>query len=177
MNIKHICILFGITAWANFAAAASTPEDCAAITDDTKRLACYDQFLKNRQAPAKPEPAAQPAKPADPAKPAMPEQAQKPAPKAEVVSKKDRVEEFGKERMREEGKLDSLTATAIGSFHEWKDGLKIKLDNGQVWEIIDSRTGFYKIQNPTVIIDKGFMNSYRMQVKGRNQRYSVIRIK
>ncbi|MBD3666860.1 MAG: hypothetical protein HUJ16_02800, partial [Kangiella sp.] len=170
-------ILFGITAWANFATAASTPEDCAAITNDTKRLACYDQFIKNKPAPAKPEPVAQPAEPAEPAKPTMPEQAQTPAPKENVVTKEDRIEEFGKERLREEGKLDSLTATAIGSFHEWKNGLEIELDNGQVWEIVDSRKGYYKIQNPTVIIEKGFMNSYRMQVKGRNQRYSVTRIK
>lgn len=177
MNIKHICILFGITAWANFAAAASTPEDCAAITDDAKRLACYDQFLKNRPAPAKPEPAAQPAKPAEPAKPAMPEQAQKPAPKAEVVSKKDKVDEFGSERIKEEEEtLDKITATALGEFAEWEKGLKVQLDNGQVWEITDLRPGYYKVTNPTVTIEKGFMGSYNMNVKGRNKSYRVIRV-
>ncbi|MHC9510967.1 early set domain-containing protein [Kangiella sp. M94] len=176
MNIKHICILFGITAWANFATAASTPEDCAAITNDDKRLACYDQFLKGKKAPAKPEQAAQPEKPAKPAKPELPEQAQKPAPKPDVAAKKDKVEEFGQERIKKEETLDKINATALGEFTDWEKGLQIQLDNGQVWEITDLRPGYYKVTNPTVTIEKGFMGSYNMNVEGRNKSYRVIRI-
>lgn len=176
MNIKHICILFGITAWANVGFAASTPEDCAAITNDDKRLACYDQFLKSKAAPEKPEPAAQPEKPAKPASPELPEQAQTPEPKPAVAAKKEKVEEFGQERIKKEETLDKITATALGDFAEWEKGLKIQLDNDQVWEITDLRPGYYKITNPTVTIEKGFMGSYKMNVKGRNKSYRVIRV-
>lgn len=181
MNIKHICILFGITVWANFAAAASTPEDCAAITDDAKRLACYDQFLKNQQKSAKPEQATQPEKPATPAKPVLPkqapEQAPKPAPKPEVADKKGKLDEFGSEQIKkEEETLNKITATALGEFTEWEKGLQVPLDNGQIWEITDLRPGYYKITNPTVTIEKGFMGSYNMNVKGRNKSYRVIRV-
>lgn len=176
MNIKHICILFGITAWANFAAAASTPEDCAAITDDAKRLACYDQFLKNKATSQKQEPVAQPEKPVNPAKPELPEQAQKPETKSKAASKNDKVEEFGQERIKEVDTLDKITATALGEFADWEKGLQIQLDNGQVWEITDLRPGYYKITNPTVTIEKGFMGSYNMNVKGRNKSYRVIRV-
>ncbi|ACV26364.1 hypothetical protein [Kangiella koreensis] len=178
MNIKHICILFGITAWANFAVAASTPEDCAAITDDAKRLACYDQFLKHKAASQKPEQAAQPEKPVQPAKPEIQEQTQKQKTKNKAAGKKDKIEEFGQERIKkEEETLDKITATALGEFSEWKKGLKVQLDNGQVWEITDLRPGYYKITNPTVTIEKGFMGSYNMNVKGRNKTYRVIRVK
>lgn len=177
MNIKHICILFTITALTSTAFAASTPEDCAAITDDAKRLACYDQFIKNKKTPPKPEQAAQPEKPVKPAKPELPEQAQKPETKPKAASKKDKVEEFGQERIKkEEETLDKITATALGEFTDWEKGLKVQLDNGQVWEITDLRPGYYKITNPTVTIEKGFMGSYKMNVKGRNKSYRVIRV-
>lgn len=160
MNIKHICILFGITAWANFAAAASTPEDCAAITDDAKRLACYDQFfikdessvvdMNNKVTASDKKPA---------------------------IASENKVQSFGKEQIRNENDIDAISSTAKGSFRNWQEGMVIELENEQSWKIIQTRDVYHVAKSPKVTIEKGSLGTYFMSVEGLNRRFKVKRVK
>ncbi|AOE49517.1 hypothetical protein [Kangiella sediminilitoris] len=181
MIIKRIMILSALFSISFSINAASTAEDCAAITDDTKRLQCYDAFLKSQKAkqeesksevtqpeqtaPIKPAP-----KPIAPPKPTAPAE---PEPTAE--------EKFGAEKLEkssEESKeLDRIESRAKGNYKMWERGLEVKLENGQVWEITESRSSYHKVKNPKVTIEKGMFGSYFLRIEGLNKGFRVERIK
>lgn len=83
-----------------------------------------------------------------------------------------------------EGRQSSSSAGAIftsirGEFRGWDGkGDRIKLDNGQVWEVTDSTARLkIKVQDPGIIIEPGVLNSWYMKVEGYNSRARVKRIR
>lgn len=169
MIIKRIMILGALLGFSYSINAASTAEDCAAITDDTKRLKCYDAFLKAQKSTeeSKPEEAVTSEAPKQPTAPAQPELTAE--------------EKFGAEQMKDspvkKEELDLIQSRAIGLYKLWEKGMEIELENGQVWEITDYRSAYHMVENPKVTIEKGLFNSYRLGIEGLNKRFRVKRKK
>jgi len=73
---------------------------------------------------------------------------------------------------------DSVTSSIPGEFKGWKNGDKIKLANGQIWQIKDSSaTLYHKASNPKVTVYKGMFGSFRMKIDDLNKSVSVKRVK
>lgn len=137
--------------------AASTPYDCGAISNDDKRLSCYDGFFKNKPYDTNTTIAAPVA------------QAKPQPPKAD--------DSFGKELIQSErdASPESIRSRAIGDFKNWRENMTIRLENGQSWKISARANVFYKTSNPNVEITKGMLGTYYMTVEGINNRFKVRR--
>ena len=170
MIIKRIMLLSSLLIISSHLQAASTAEDCAAITDDNKRLECYDNFLK-KQKEQRTQETPKPAKPVSPeTTPAIAETSQ---------PKQSAEETFGSENLSKtkSEQIDELQSQAIGKFGLWEKGMEVTLENGQVWEIVDVRNAYHKITNPKITIEKGIFGSYMLGVEGLNKRFKAKRIK
>jgi hypothetical protein len=74
---------------------------------------------------------------------------------------------------------DSLVTRIDGVFTGWNGHTKFHLNNGQVWQQIDSSAQFEGIRlvNPEISIKPGFMGSFMLSVEGYNSEVRVKRIK
>lgn len=143
---------------------AAAVQRCRIVADAAARLACYDAIvlpgLGSRAgwgAPvATPAPAAAPA----------PGGAAAAAPGAD----------FGLEG-RAGDRADSLSSRIVGTVQDFGNGTKFTLENGQVWQIVDSTSGYYNLQSPPVRIDRALLGSFLMTIEGVNQRPRVRRIR
>ncbi len=64
-----------------------------------------------------------------------------------------------------------------GDFRGWQKGDKIRLENGQVWEVIDGTLGIPSTPLAKVTIEPGFMGSWLMKVEGYNATARVRRVR
>lgn len=73
----------------------------------------------------------------------------------------------------------TIVTTFTGEFRGWDGkGSRIKLDNGQVWEVTDSTSKLkVKLDNPTVFIEPGVLGAWYLRIDGYNTRARVKRIK
>jgi hypothetical protein len=139
---------------------------CRAIADPTARLACYDALPLNAAETAKaPAPPAQEtpeqfglpaAKPAPVA--TQPEQFGLPLPKPVVVE------------------LDAVESTIPGHFDGWYPKQKIRLANGQVWQVIDVSSRSVSLTDPKVTIRRGLLSAFYMEFEHINQTVLVKRL-
>lgn len=136
-------------------AAGADLADCAAIAADRERLACYDT-LAGRTQPASTA-AGTETPPADPAA------------------------SFGAEqlpaRAAEDGGLDLIESTLIGTFKGWDKDSVFELANGQVWRCVECRSVYYVRENPAVTVKRNFLGSYWLRVEGLNQQARVRRVR
>ena len=75
---------------------------------------------------------------------------------------------------------DGAILTSItGEFRGWsKAGTRLKLDNGQVWDITDSTSRLrINVVNPDIVIEPGVLGAWYLRVEGYNTRARVKRIK
>jgi hypothetical protein len=147
--------------------------DCSAIQKNAERLDCFDTVTKYHKtrssigqpvvSPNKTAPIAAPEKAivALPARQAQPQN----------VSADD---SFGQ---TSQDKLQSIQSRIVGDFSGWKKGMKITLENGQVWKVTSNAAGYRKLTNPEVTISRGVFNSFNAKVEGLNAKVKVKRIK
>ena len=159
--------------------------DCYALQSDTDRLNCYDSVTKNYK--IKPvhaakgvSPAAVPAIKNDAITNTAPlsqtEQLANTSPKADSLSKMEpATDSFGQTKIEQE--TQSIQSRLIGKFTGWEKGMKIKLENGQVWRVTSRATGYKKMTNPMVTISRGMFSSFNAKVEGLNAKVKVKRIK
>lgn len=144
---------------------AAAVQRCRIIADAAARLACYDAIalpgLGSRAGWGAPV-----AAPASPAASPSPGAAAGVAPGAD----------FGLEG-RAGDRADSLSSRIVGAVREFGSGTRFTLENGQVWQIVDSTSGFYDLQNPPVRIDRAMLGSFLMSIEGVNQRPRVRRVR
>ena len=76
-----------------------------------------------------------------------------------------------------ESEVKSVESRLIGEFSSWEKGMKLRLENGQVWKVTKSGTGYIKVSNPKVTIKRGFMSSFNATIEGLNSKAKVKRIK
>lgn len=135
-------------------------ERCRGIRDASARLACYDGLPLgvSRAAPPAP-PIARP--------PAAPPPAR--APQA--------VPEFGMEQRAPEVAPPATMESSIpGRFEGWGPNERIKLANGQVWQVVDGSRAAFNLDNPKVVIRRGMMGGYFLEVEDTNRSPRVRRL-
>lgn len=138
---------------------------CRGLADPAARLACYDALvivpnnsgttstnvnsgLSPRQAPS--------------AQRALPQQMP---------------DQFGLEqRLANEGELDSIESHIPGQFEGWGPKSRIRLANGQIWQISDDSARIHDIANPKIKIRRGVFGAFYLEIEGTNASPKVKRV-
>lgn len=162
-------------------AAADLPQDilgCYAIQNNAERLDCYDtvsKYYKTRPNSARSKPLTKTAPLISPPTVQTLTTA-KTKPKVKSPTKENSaVDDFG--QIRKDDQLESIQSRIVGKFGGWKKGLKITLENGQVWKVANNAKGYRKLTNPAITISRGFFNSFNAKVEGLTAMAKVRRIK
>ncbi|MEX0322173.1 MAG: hypothetical protein AB3N63_08450 [Puniceicoccaceae bacterium] len=69
-----------------------------------------------------------------------------------------------------------IQSRILGNFRGWKSNTIFRLENGQVWKHIQDDKFVVNLQDPVVTIEKGFLGTYFLKVKGYGSRAKVKRI-
>jgi hypothetical protein len=150
---------------------------CRGIADTANRLACYDALPMNitpaaTQAPPIAAKAA-PAKPSSQAPSAQPPAASPPAAPQQQAA----AQSFGMENRAPEVELPTtMQSTIPGHFEGWGPKARIKLANGQVWQIADDSQAYFNLDNPKVVIRRGMMGGFFLEVENSNRSPRVRRV-
>jgi hypothetical protein len=131
---------------------------CRAIAADAARLACYDAL-----AGAAPVPAAAPPPAAAPAPLAAP---------AAVAA----APEFGFESRVPASAPEAVESRIAGRFDGWEPGMKIRLENGQVWQVSDGSRGVVALRDPKVRVTRAAMGTFFLEFEGKRQAPRVRRV-
>ena len=159
---------------------------CYALQNDSDRLDCYDTVSKYykinpaQHADKAVSPAILPAKSDDAITKTSPlpqtEQFAITTPKADSPPEvAPVVDSFGQTKIDQE--IQSIQSRLIGKFTGWKKGMKITLENGEVWKVTSNSRGFKKMNNPMVTISRGVFGSFNAKVEGLNASVKVKQIK
>jgi hypothetical protein len=146
---------------------------CRGIADTANRLACYDALPMNvtpaaTQAPPIAAPKAAPAKPSS-----QPPTASAPAAPQQQAA----AQSFGMENRAPEVELPTtMQSTIPGHFEGWGPKARIKLANGQVWQIADDSQAYFNLDNPKVVIRRGMMGGFFLEVENSNRSPRVRRV-
>lgn len=71
---------------------------------------------------------------------------------------------------------DTIESRVDGRFDGWNPGTRIKLANGQMWEVVDSGRASYDLQAPAVRITRGLFGSYFLEISGVSATPRVRRV-
>jgi hypothetical protein len=135
----------------------SALRQCRALVDNFARLACYDLL------PLKPLAAASAPAPAAPA-----------APVAATTPPRPADAGFGLERPSEQS--SQIVSRIEGRFEGWGPRERIRLANGQVWQVVDDSSAVYNLRDPKVTIKRGALSGYVMDIDGANRTPRVKRV-
>ncbi len=168
---------------------------CRAISEAGARLACYDAIPLTSTASAPKAAAGAPAV-AGAAPAATPAPASKvtaatysasvagtPAPVEErtqptqAASTAKQAEQFGMEDLRPKDQVQQIESSIAGPFEGWVPHQRIRLTNGQVWQIADDTTHWMSVENPKVVIWRGLFGVFYMNIGTLNQAPRVQRVK
>ena len=134
-------------------ASETTLEQCRAIADPSARLACYD---------------------------GLPLPANAGGPTAKVESKARLPEtpaQFGLSReVTPSVDLASIESTIPGHFDGWYPRRRVRLANGQVWQVAEETTRLYDLDNPKVTIRRGVLGAYYLDLSIDNRSIRVNRV-
>ncbi|MDE2494238.1 MAG: hypothetical protein KGL97_10095 [Alphaproteobacteria bacterium] len=175
---------------------------CAAVTDNTARLACYDGIAAHMKAMAA---APQPVAPAAVAPPAAQTAATAPSKEKEESwfgldlgswfgatspAQQTTPQQFGSENLPPPPvapgeapppkPLDSIAATVNDFAYNPYGRFTVFLDDGQIWQQLQGDTGharFNKTDKDKITISRGLLGSYNLQIDGHDALYKVKRIK
>lgn len=179
---------------------ASAFMKCARIANDAQRLSCYDRLATElielglssmgptggaaspapssaaqqpQESPAADAPSAKTAEAAPSSGDDLPAASGGGA--AAVASSE---QGFGLERVEEAQDKDvkKIQSRYKGEFTGWDGKTVFPLENGQVWQQIESGRMAWKATNPMITIKRGFMGSYMLSVEGVNKTVRVKRI-
>ena len=126
---------------------------CRAISDAIARLSCYDAIpvagVEAKAVPGQPAPASQ----------------------------QTMQELFGKEEsIAPPAGLPAIETNIPGRFEGWGPNTRIRLANGQVWQVADGSSRVYDMDDPKVTITRGALGAFYLSVAGDNRTVRVRRI-
>jgi len=158
---------------------------CYELQNNSDRLACYDSVTKDYKlkpaqtastVPALTSPFSTNEAKIRISPPAQTDKLANSMPKADSQAKlAPLTDSFGQTKNKHE--VQSVQSRLIGTFTEWKKGMKITLENGQVWKVTSNASGYRKMTNPKVTISRGIFSSFNAKVEGLNAKVKVKRIK
>ena len=136
---------------------------CRVVKDSAARLACYDALPiapapspRSAPSPSAPRPAAAPAAPAA-------------APANEAAR-------FGLPLTQAPAPIESIESRVDGHFDGWYPGTRIRLENGQVWQVTDGTSRFANVDRPKVTVKRGALGSFFLDIEGVNPAPRVRRV-
>lgn len=127
---------------------------CRVIADDKARLACFDALV-----PVPPRGVSAPVGMPMPS-PAAPPPAAGPG--------------FGLDKPA--AQPESVTTTYPGTFSGWAPRQRLRLANGQVWQVADDSDGVYDLRDPKVTIRRTVFGAYVMEIEGAKRTLRVRRV-
>ncbi len=132
-------------------------ERCRGIRDASARLACYDGLPMGGSPPARDVP------------PIAPSRAPAPAPQP--------AQTFGMEQQAPAVELPTTMESYIpGRFEGWGPNARIKLANATVWQVVDGTSAYLSLDNPRVIIRRGMMGGFFLELENTNRSPRVRRL-
>ena len=81
---------------------------------------------------------------------------------------------FGMETRQPE--VAAITTHIEGRFEGWQPGSRIRLANGQLWQVSDGSTGVYDLTNPKVTLRRGALSGFWLEIEGANRSPRVRRV-
>lgn len=140
---------------------------CRQVTDPARRLACYDALA----VPAEPGTAAAVTAVVAPAAAAV----------AAPAAAADPVAGFGQESVKQPPnappELKQIESRIRGKFLGWRAGSQIEFENGQVWRIADGSEAFYDLQDPKVVVHRGMLGAFYLEIEGIGFQMRVTRVR
>ena len=85
-------------------------------------------------------------------------------------------EQFGLEQKSAQAGVAAIESHIPGRFEGWAPKSRIKLANGQVWEIADDSKAFLNVENPKVRIRRGAMGAFYIEIEKTNRSPRVKRV-
>ena len=135
-------------------ASETTLEQCRGIADPSARLACYDGLPLSANTGGAASKAAE-------SKARLPETPAQFGLSREVTPSVD---------------LASIESTIPGHFDGWYPRRRIRLANGQVWQVAEETTRLYELDNPKVTIRRGVLGEYYLDLSIDNRSIRVNRV-
>lgn len=124
---------------------------CRALRDVPARVACYDGIALPATTPA----AAVPSPPA-----------------ATATARAD----FGLPPPPIAAQPQEMQSRIAGRFEGWGPGTRLRLDNGQIWEVVDGSSAAYDMNSPVVNIRRGLLGSFFLEIGGVSATPRVRRV-
>ncbi|TKB46285.1 hypothetical protein [Thalassotalea mangrovi] len=158
-----------------FAATATNDIDpllwgCSEISDDSKRLACFDAYLKQKSQ--------QPSVPAKSTEPEVDNVANDAVVPVSPQPTRQQVEQqFGLEHKKTEAEqeVSEISSTLAKVQERAHNAWSFTLDNGQQWQTVESTSTRFK-KGQEVIIKRGMFNSFSLKKADSNRTVKVKRI-
>ncbi|MCV2351370.1 hypothetical protein [Paucibacter sp. Y2R2-4] len=139
---------------------------CRRLSEDKARLACYDAIaigVKFGPTSARPSLSTEIASPVS-----------APTPLAAIQS--DPAIKFGLPTKDASSDLTTLQSAVGAGFDGWLPNQRIRLDNGQVWQVVDGSTVSIRSGARKVTIRRGMLGAFYLEVDGLNTSPRVRRI-
>lgn len=70
----------------------------------------------------------------------------------------------------------SIESSVSNDFYGWDPNTRIRLNNGQVWQVIDGSTGTVNADNRRVKVTRGALGSFFLEFEGMNKAPRVRRV-
>ncbi|MCE4539163.1 hypothetical protein LXT12_18075 [Pelomonas sp. P7] len=128
--------------------AQDSLQGCRALADTARRLACYDTLAD----------AARPAVALLPASAPSPEAA------------------FGLPESRRPDSIDAVRSAVGPHFAGWGPNSRIRLDNGQVWQVVDGSSVVVSEGARAVTVKRGALGSFLLDIEGLKTSPRVRRV-
>ena len=165
-----LALLASVPAWADDAGMRR----CRELADPGARLACYDALpLAKTPAPAAPAPTG-PARaaPAAPAPVPLVAPAQPP-----TLTPEAREARFGiEQKAAAKEELPEIQSHIPGLFEGWRPNMRIRLANGQVWQIADDSSRMMERRDPKVTVRRALLGAFFLDFEGDNRSPRVRRV-
>ena len=143
-----LSLTLALLAWP--AAADETAlRRCRTLADAPARLACYDAL-----------PLAAPVAAATPA--------------ATPASTPPVAATFGLQRT--DAAVAEIVSSIPGLFEGWRAGERIRLANGQLWQVSDDSTAVYYLRDPKVTVRRAAMGTFVLDIEGARRLPRVRRL-
>lgn len=73
-------------------------------------------------------------------------------------------------------RIERVESRIDGRFEGWRPLDRIRLANGQVWQVIDGSSGAYWLDSPRVAVRRGALGSFALEIEGVTPFVRVRRI-
>jgi hypothetical protein len=87
------------------------------------------------------------------------------------------VEKFGIEQKATQVTLAFIESSIKGRFLGWEPNEQILLTNGQVWQVTDDSKGALVATDPKVLVRRGALGAFYLEIDGTNRTPRVRRVK